>query len=48
MRAYAPELQRLGVSAEDFMAFIDNLAVVQTDPTPLQALNIAGTGIGFM
>ncbi|CRG91952.1 hypothetical protein PISL3812_09006 [Talaromyces islandicus] len=48
MRAYAPDLQQLNISAEDFMAFIDNLAVVQTEPAPLQALNLAGTGIGFI
>lgn len=41
-------LQHFNVSAEDFMAFIDNLAVVQTEPALLQALNLAGTGVGFM
>jgi hypothetical protein len=48
LRAYAPVLQHVNVSAEDFVAFIDNLAVVQTQPALLQALNIVGTGIGFM
>lgn len=48
LRAYAPVLQRFNVGAEDFMAFVDNLAVVQTEPALVQALNIAGTGVGFM
>ena len=32
----------------EFVAFIDNLIVVQIDPAPLQAIDIVGTGIGFV
>lgn len=48
LRAYSPDLQVHDVPVEEFIAFIDNLAVVETVPAPLRALNIAGTAIGFV
>lgn len=48
MRAYSPDLYRHDISAETFVAFIDNLAVAEAPPAPLQALNVAGQAIGFV
>ncbi|KAH8690856.1 hypothetical protein BGW36DRAFT_432635 [Talaromyces proteolyticus] len=48
LRAYSPALRQLNVNIEEFTAFIDNLTIVQTEPVPLQALNLVGTGIGFI
>lgn len=46
MRAYSPELRPYGVDERDFIACIDNLAVAQAPPAPLQALNVAGSVVG--
>lgn len=48
MRAYSPALYRHDISVETFVAFIDNLAVAEAAPVPLQALNVAGQAIGFV
>lgn len=48
LRAYSPVLQLHGVDELEFVAFIDNLTVVQQAPAPLQALNVAGTAISFV
>ena len=48
LRAYSPALAQFNVKIEEFMAFIDHLTVVQTEPVPLKALNLVGTGIGFV
>jgi hypothetical protein len=36
------------VNEQDFLAFIDNLSIVQAPPAPLQALDIAGKAAGFV
>ncbi|KAF3387906.1 hypothetical protein DPV78_012339 [Talaromyces pinophilus] len=48
LRAYSPALSQFNVNIEEFMAFIDHLTIVQTEPVPLQVLNLVGTGIGFV
>ncbi|USP74653.1 hypothetical protein yc1106_01927 [Curvularia clavata] len=48
MRAYSPELRPHGINEGDFVGFIDNLAVAQAPPAPLQILNVAGTAVGFV
>lgn len=48
LRAYSPALAQFNVDIEEFTAFIDHLTIVQTEPVPLQALNLVGTGIGFV
>ena len=48
LRAYSPVLQLHEVDELEFVAFIDNLTVVQQAPAPLQALNLAGTAISFV
>lgn len=48
LRAYSPVLAHFNVDIEEFMAFIDHLTIVQTEPVPLQALNLVGMGIGFV
>lgn len=48
MRAYSPDLYPHDISVETFVAFIDNLAVAEAPPAPLQALNVAGQAIGFV
>ncbi|UKZ57913.1 hypothetical protein TrVGV298_011774 [Trichoderma virens] len=48
MRAYSPNLYRHDISIEAFVAFIDNLAVAEAPPAPLQALNVAGQAIGYV
>ncbi|KAF2731862.1 hypothetical protein EJ04DRAFT_554411 [Polyplosphaeria fusca] len=48
LRAYSPALRSSGVHEQEFIAFVDNLTVVQTQPAPLQALGFVGTGIGFV
>ncbi|KAE8443144.1 hypothetical protein EG329_002313 [Mollisiaceae sp. DMI_Dod_QoI] len=48
LRAYSPALQLHAVHEQEFVAFIDNLTIAQTAPAVLQALNVAGTGIGFV
>jgi hypothetical protein len=42
MRAYSPALRSHDINETDFLAFIDNLAVAQQQPVPLQVLNLAG------
>jgi hypothetical protein len=48
MRAYSPDLRRHDINEVEFVAFIDNLAVAQAPPAPLQALNVAGQAVGFV
>jgi hypothetical protein len=48
MRAYSPDLRQHNINEADFVAFIDNLAVAQAPPAPLQALNVAGQTVGFV
>lgn len=48
MRAYSPDLYRHDIDVATFVAFIDNLAVAEAPPAPLQALNVAGQAIGFV
>ncbi|KAL7931208.1 hypothetical protein V8C35DRAFT_329736 [Trichoderma chlorosporum] len=48
MRAYSPDLYPHDITVEAFVAFIDNLAVAEAPPPPLQALNVAGQAIGFV
>ncbi|KAF2791177.1 hypothetical protein K505DRAFT_206973, partial [Melanomma pulvis-pyrius CBS 109.77] len=48
MRAYSPDLRPHDVNERDFLAFIDNLAVAQTAPVPLQLLDVAGHAVGFV
>lgn len=45
IRAYSPELAPLGVEEKDFLAFIDNLALVQAGPVAFQAVNAVGAGM---
>lgn len=47
-RAYAPALAGNSVSCEDFVAFIDNLTIAQAPAAPFKALQLAGTGVGFV
>jgi hypothetical protein len=46
-RCWVPELAAKDVKKEDFVAFIDHLEAVQRGPAPLQALNLAGFGLGW-
>ena len=48
VRAYSPNLRQCGIGETEFMEFVDNLAVCQAAPVPLQALNTAGTIVGFV
>lgn len=48
MRAYSPDLAQHDINEVEFVAFIDNLAVAQAPPVPLQVLNVAGQAIGFV
>lgn len=48
MRAYSPALRVHDINEGDFVAFIDNLAVAQAAPPPLQVLDLAGSAIGFV
>jgi hypothetical protein len=48
MRAYSLDLQAHDVHEAEFVAFIDNLAVLQAPPIPLQVLGGAGMAVGFM
>jgi hypothetical protein len=48
MRAYSPALRPHGINEGEFVAFIDNLAVAQAAPPPLQVLDVAGRAIGFV
>ncbi|KAH8894598.1 hypothetical protein GQ53DRAFT_820966 [Thozetella sp. PMI_491] len=48
MRAYSPSLAAYGIGPQDFVAFIDNLALAQAPPPALKALNLASTGLRFV
>ncbi|KAF2107058.1 hypothetical protein BDV96DRAFT_461599, partial [Lophiotrema nucula] len=48
LRAYSHVLEMQDVHMPEFLAFIENLNIVQTAPAPLQALGLVGTGIGFV
>ncbi|KAF3034331.1 Serine/arginine repetitive matrix protein 2 [Didymella heteroderae] len=48
MRAYSPELKEHNISEEEFIAFIDNLAIAQAPPAPFQILDVAGHAVGFV
>ncbi|KAH8646871.1 hypothetical protein BX600DRAFT_518891 [Xylariales sp. PMI_506] len=48
VRAYSPDLHSHEVEEHDFLAFIDTLSVAEAGPVPLQVLNLAGTGLGFV
>ena len=48
IRAYAPVLEYYQIDKATFIAFIDNLCVAQAPTPPLQVLNLAGAGIGFV
>ncbi|KAF3049356.1 hypothetical protein E8E11_005380 [Didymella keratinophila] len=48
MRVYSPDLRQHGISEEDFVAFVDNLAVAQAPPAPLQILSVTGQAVGFV
>jgi hypothetical protein len=48
MRAFSPDLQLHDINAQEFLAFLDNLAVAEAAPVPLQALNMAGSFVGAM
>lgn len=47
-RAYAPCLERHSISMHDFISFIDNLVVAQAPNPAIQAVQVAGTGVGFV
>ncbi|KAF2092987.1 hypothetical protein NA57DRAFT_81670 [Rhizodiscina lignyota] len=47
IRAYSTVLASHDVQQFDFLAFIDNIAVAQAGPAYLQALELAGMGMGF-
>jgi len=47
-RAYSPVLRLHSVHDHDFLAFIDNLAIVQAAPAPLQLLDAAGGALGIV
>jgi hypothetical protein len=48
LRAYSPALEAFGISETDFLHFIDNLAMAQTPPATIQAMEVAGAAIGFV
>lgn len=48
MRAYSPALRSFGIAEEDFLTFIDHLAVAEAAPAPLQALGVVGQAFGVM
>lgn len=48
MRVYSEDLRPHGIDDREFVGFIDNLSVAQAAPVPLQALNKAGSVIGFV
>lgn len=47
VRCYAPILASHDITAQDFASFVDNLAVAQAAPLPLQVLDVAGAGMGL-
>ena len=48
LRAYSPDLATHDINAEDFVAFIDNLAVAMIAPAPFQILDLGGMAAGFV
>jgi hypothetical protein len=48
LRAWSPILQDHAITPQDFLAFIDGLAVAQAPSPPLQAVQIVSTGLGFV
>lgn len=48
VRAFSPDLRPYGVSENDFVDFIDNLAVAQAAPAPLKVLDAAGHIVGLV
>jgi hypothetical protein len=48
LRAYSPVLRQHSVHEQDFVAFIGGLNMTQTAPVVLQAMDVVGTGIGFV
>ncbi|KAF2096227.1 hypothetical protein NA57DRAFT_78995 [Rhizodiscina lignyota] len=47
LRAYSPVLETHDVGEPEFLAFLDNLSVVQASSPPFHALNMAGMVVGF-
>ena len=48
MRAYAPILHHFNIDPIHFLAFLDNLTIAMAPSPPVQAIQLVGTGIGFV
>ena len=48
LRALSPDLAAHDISDENFVAFIDNLAVTMIAPMPFQVLDMGGVVAGFV
>lgn len=48
IRAYSPNLRHFDIHEKGFVAFIDNLSIVQALPVPLQTLDTAGHVVGIV
>ena len=48
LRCYAPDLSSYDITPTNFVNFIDNLNIVQAANPAIQAVQLVGTGIGFV
>lgn len=48
LRAYPPILTHYSITPSQFLAFLDSLNVAQAPSPPVQAVQLVGTGIGFV